>query len=164
MSLPELSLADGAATLSYDAESIAQRAIERERVKRQQLGRLSRLTLMRRGTEAMAPNDKAVAPAALDRNELEHAAILARQGEIDSAIGLLERRIASDRNDRAARTMLADLYERKADDLLAARDTAGAITSLEKSLRLDASDAQVAERLKQLRSASGSKPADTKGR
>jgi len=141
----------------------ALRSIERERVKRQQLGRLSRLTLMRRGTEAMGTNEKAVAPVGADRNELEHASILARQGEIDSAIGLLERRIAADRNDRAARDMLADLYERKADDVLAARDTAGAITLLEKSLRLDASDVHVAERLKQLRGAKISKPGETKG-
>ncbi len=142
----------------------ALRSIERERVKRQQLGRLSRLTLMRRGTEAVGPNDKLVAPAGVDRNELEHATILARQGEIDSAIGLLERRLAADRNDRAARNMLADLYERKADDVLAARDTAGAIALLEKSLRLDPSDAHVAERLQQLRAAAASKPAEVKSR
>jgi tetratricopeptide (TPR) repeat protein len=141
----------------------ALRSIERERVKRQQLGRLSRLTLARRGNEAMSPNDK-VASAGADRNELEHAAILARQGEIDSAIGLLERRVAADRNDRAARNMLADLYERKADDVLAARDTPGAIALLEKSLRLDASDARVAERLKQLRAAAAQKAVDVKRR
>ncbi len=142
----------------------ALRSIERERVKRQQLGRLSRLALMRRGTEAMRPNDKAVAPAGSDRNELEHATVLARQGEIDSAIGLLERRIAADRNDRAARNLLADFYERKADDVLAARDTAGAIALLEKSLRLHPSDARVANRLKQLRVAVVSKPAEVTSR
>lgn len=141
----------------------ALRSIERERVRRQQLGRPSRLTLTRRGPEAMAPNDKPV-PAGTDRNELEHAAILARQGEIDSAIGLLERRTALDRTDRAARNLLADLYERKADDALAARDTASAIGLLEKSLRLDASDMRVAERLKQLRSAAAAKPAEAKPR
>ncbi len=152
--------------LKPDSTSAADalRSIERERVKRQQLGRLSRLTLMRRSAEATSPNDKAVAPAGVDRNELEHAAILARQGEIDSAISLLERRTAADRNDRAARNMLADLYERKADDALAARDTAAAITWLDKSLRLDASDARVAGRLKQLRGGVGSKPPEAKGR
>jgi tetratricopeptide (TPR) repeat protein len=142
----------------------ALRSIERERVKRQQLGRLSRLALMRRATETVGSNDKAVAPAGLDRNELEHATILARQGEIDSAIALLERRLAADRNDRAARNLLADLYERKADDVLAARDTAGAIALLEKSLRLDPSDVRVAERLKQLRAAATSKPSEAKSR
>lgn len=141
----------------------ALRSIERERVRRQQLGRPSRLTLTRRGTEAMAPTDKQLA-AGTDRNELEHAAILARQGEIDSAIGLLERRTALDRTDRAARNLLADLYERKADDALAARDTTSAIVLLEKSLRLDASDARVAERLKQLRSAAAAKPPESKPR
>lgn len=146
------------------AAADALRSIERERVRRQQLGRLSRLTLTRRGTEAMATADKVAAPAGADRNELEHVAILARQGEIDTAIGLLERRIALDRTDRAARNMLADLYERKADDALAARDTASAIVLLEKSLRLDASDVRVAERLKQLRSAAAPKPAEAKPR
>lgn len=141
----------------------ALRGIERERVRRQQLGRPSRLTLTRRGTETMAPSDKPV-PAGTDRNELEHAAILARQGEIDSAISLLERRTALDRTDRAARNLLADLYERKADDALAARDTASAIGLLEKSLRLDASDARVAERLKQLRSSAAAKPLEPRPR
>lgn len=145
------------------AAADALRSIERERVRRQQLGRPSRLTLTRRGTEAMVPADKP-APAGVDRNELEHAAILARQGEIDTAISLLERRIAADRTDRAARNLLADLYERKADDALAARDTTGAIVLLEKSLRLDASDVRVAERLKQLRSAVAPKPAEAKPR
>ena len=139
----------------------ALRSIERERVRRQQLGRSSRLALTRRSTEAMPASDKAAA-AGTDRNELEHAAILARQGEIDTAIGLLERRMAADRSDRAARNMLADLYERKADDVLAVRDTAGAIVLLEKSLRLDASDARVAGRLKQLRSAAAVKPTEAK--
>ncbi len=156
--------------LKPDSTSAADalRSIERERVKRQQLGRLSRLTLTRRSAEATSPNDKAVAPAGVDRNELEHAAILARQGEIDSAISLLERRTTADRNDRAARNMLADLYERKADDALAARDTSGAIAWLDKSLRLDASDARVADRLRKLRGGGGvgigSKPAEAKGR
>lgn len=145
------------------AAADALRSIERERVRRQQLGRLSRLTLTRRGTETMATADKVV-PAGADRNELEHVAILARQGEIDTAIALLERRTAQDRTDRAARNMLADLYERKADDALAARDTASAIVLLEKSLRLDASDARVAERLKQLRNVAAPKPADAKPR
>lgn len=142
----------------------ALRSIERERVKRQQLGRSSRLALMRRGTDTVVTNDKSVALAGADRNELEHATILARQGEIDSAISLLERRIATDRNDRAARNLLADLYERKADDVLAVRDTAGAIALLEKSLRLDASDVRVAERLKQLRGVTASRPTEAKSR
>ena len=60
--------------------------------------------------------------------------------------------------------MLADLYERKADEALTTRDTAGAITLLEKSLRLDASDARVAERLKRLRSAPAMKSTEVKPR
>lgn len=134
------------------AAADALRSIERERVKRQQLGRLSRLTLTRRAaTDAEVMADKAAAAGGADRNELEHVSMLARQGELDTAIGLLERRIAANRNDRAARELLADLCERKADEALAARDSAGAIALLEKSLRLDPTDTRVAERLKQLR-------------
>lgn len=153
----------------------ALRSIERERVKRQQLGRASRLIFARRvGNAAAVAPDKAAAAAATtsttaaspsaDRNELEHATILARQGEIDTAIGLLEKRVAANRNDRAALGLLADLYERKAEDLLAARNTTGAIDLLEKSLRLAPGDARVVERLRQLRTPAAPKPADAKGR
>lgn len=152
----------------------ALRSIERERVKRQQLGRASRLIFARRvGNAAVVAPDKAAAAAATsttaaspsaDRNELEHATILARQGEIDTAIGLLEKRVAANRNDRAALGLLADLYERKAEDLLAARNTTGAIDLLEKSLRLAPGDARVVERLRQLRTPAAPKPADAKGR
>ncbi|MDO9314261.1 MAG: hypothetical protein Q7T97_06925 [Burkholderiaceae bacterium] len=142
----------------------ALRGIERERVKRQQLGRSSRLTLTRRAaTEAEVMADKAAVAGGADRNELEHVAMLARQGELDTAIGLLDRRVAGNRNDRAARELLADLYERKAEEALVARDSAGAIALLEKSLRLDPADTRVAERLKKLR-ASVPRPTDAKVR
>lgn len=142
----------------------ALRGIERERVKRQQLGRLSRLTLTRRAsTEAEAMSEKAVA-AGMDRNEIEHAAMLARQGELDTAIGVLERRVAADRSDRASRELLADLYERKAEEWVAARDPARAISMLEKSLRLDPSDPRVAERLRQIRGPAAPRPVDARSR
>lgn len=148
----------------HAAAADALRGIERERVKRQQLGRSSRLTLTRRAaTEAEVMADKAAVAGGADRNELEHVAMLARQGEIDTAIGLLERRTAANRNDRAARELLADLYARKAEDAVVARDPAGAIALLEKSLRLDPADTRVAERLKQLRSAAP-RPGDAKVR
>lgn len=138
----------------HAAAADALRGIERERVKRQQLGRSSRLTLTRRAaTDAEVMADKAAVAGGADRNELEHVAMLARQGEIDTAIGLLERRTAANRNDRAARELLADLYARKAEEAVVAKDSAGAIVLLEKSLRLDPADTRVAERLKQLRAA-----------
>lgn len=148
----------------HAAAADALRGIERERVKRQQLGRSSRLTLTRRAaTEAEVMADKAAVAGGADRNELEHVAMLARQGEIDTAIGLLERRTAANRNDRAARELLADLYARKAEDAVVAKDSAGAIALLEKSLRLDPADTRVAERLKQLRAAAP-RTGDTKVR
>lgn len=143
----------------------ALRAVERERVKRQQLGRSSRTMLTRRAaTDAEVMADKAAVAGGADRNELEHVAMLARQGELDSAIGLLERRVAGSRNDRAARELLADLYERKAEEAVTARDSAAAIVLLEKSVRLDPSDTRAAERLKQLRASAATRPADSKSR
>lgn len=126
----------------------ALRGIERERVKRQQLGRQSRLTLTRRAPSAA---EVAAPPAGAEPIELEHASLLARQGDLDDAIGLMERRVAADRNDGAARELLIDLYHQKADAALAARDPALARALLEKSLRLDPADASSAERLRQLR-------------
>lgn len=126
----------------------ALRALERERVRRQQLGRPSRLALTRR---AQAEAEMA-APAAA-HIELEHAALLAGQGEIDGAIALLEPRVAAEPRADAARAALADLYQRKAEQALAARDTLAATTWLEKSLRLDPGDAKAADQLRQLRAA-----------
>lgn len=135
----------------------ALRGIERERVKRQQLGRLSRLTLTRR---AQSTAEVARPTAGAGHIELEHASLLARQGELDDAIDLMERRVAADRNDGAARELLNELYHQKADVALAARDTAAAKALLEKSLKLDPGDATTTERLRQLRkSAPGSTPA-----
>ncbi|MDL2336201.1 MAG: hypothetical protein QFE16_00015 [Pseudomonadota bacterium] len=145
------------------AAADALRGIERERVKRQQLGRPSRLILTRRAaSEAMT--EKPAAPTGVDRNELEHVAMLARQGELEAAIGLAERRVAADRKDDAARELLADLYQRKAEELVLARDSTGAIVLLEKSLRLDPGDARAAERLRQIKATAAPRPADPKVR
>src|SRR5207253_7668042 len=109
------------------------------------------VTLTRRATsEAQA---SARAQSASDRNELEHAALLGAQGEVDDAIALLERHLASDRHDASACRQLADMYFQKAEKQLG-RDKPGAIASLEKSLRLDASNARVTQRLRQLKGAS----------
>lgn len=147
----------------------ALRAIERERVKRQQLGRLSRYAMTRRAATdaeviADARTQKAANAAGVDRNELEHVSILARQGEIDAAIAQAELRVAADRNDKPARELLADLYQRKAEDLVTARDVAGAIALLDKSVKLDPTDTAATERLKQLRASLAAPAADTKTR
>ena len=126
----------------------ALRSIERERNKRSYLGKASRVTLARRPA-----NDARIA-ASPDRNTLEHAAMLAGQGELDDAISLLERQLAADRRNTAACQLLADVYVQKADKQ-APRDKPGAIASLEKSLRLDASNARAADRLRQLKAGNG---------
>lgn len=130
----------------------ALRAIERERNKRSYLGKYSRVTLTHRATvqaEVVMPRKPVGATA--DRNELEHASMLATQGEFDDAIQLLERRLAGDRRDEAARLLLADVYYQKAEKL-AVRDKAAAITALQKSVRLDATHTRAAARLQQLKS------------
>ena len=138
------------------AAAEALRSVERERNRRNFLGKPSRLTLTRR-----AANDAQAAPArpgpTLDRNELEHAAMLATQGEYDDAIALVERHLGADRRDATACKQLADLYYQKAEKQLP-RDRAAAIAALEQSLRLDGSNPRVAARLKQLR---GSAAADS---
>lgn len=136
----------------------ALRSLERERVRRQQLGRPSRLTLTRR---ANAEAEMAAPSGGADRNDLEHAALLAGNGELDDAIALLERHLAIDRRDDAVKASLAELYQRKADEALAGRDPAAAIGWLEKSLKLDPADADTAARLKQLRGLSPAAAAAT---
>jgi len=126
----------------------ALRGIERERNKRNYLGKASRITLARR------PVNDARMAASPDRNTLEHATLLAGQGELDDAISLLERQLAADRRNVAACQLLAEVYVQKAEKL-APRDKPGAIASLEKSLRLDASNARAAERLRQLKGGNG---------
>ena len=75
--------------------------------------------------------------------------MLASQGELDDAIGLLERRLVVDKRDTLACQLLADMYYRKAERQLP-KDKAGARASLEKSLKLDAGHARAAALLKQL--------------
>ncbi|RQP25391.1 tetratricopeptide repeat protein [Piscinibacter terrae] len=125
----------------------ALRGIERERNKRGVLGKAARVTITRR---ASADARMASAP---DRNAIEHATMLAGQGELDDAISLLERQLAADKRNTAACQLLADVYVQKAEKQ-APRDKPGAIASLEKSLRLDAGNARATERLRQLKGGS----------
>lgn len=126
----------------------ALRNIERERNKRSYLGKASRVTLARR------PANDARVVTATDRNALEHAAMLAGQGEYDEAIWLLERQLAADKRNTSACQLLAEVYVQKADKQ-ATRDKPGAIASLEKSLRLDGGNARALERLRQLKGGNG---------
>jgi len=132
----------------------ALRAIERERNKRNVLGRTVRLApAARTPAPARPPSVESAAAgpaAATDRNDLEHAAMLTIQGDYDDAIQLLEKRLANVRQDEVARSLLADAYFQKAEEL-APRDKAEAIAALEKSVRLDPAHPLAGARLKQLK-------------
>lgn len=121
--------------LSPDQEAAADglRAVERERNKRSYIGKLARNTLSRRNTDAA----KTVRPAAAkpapkvtgDRNEVEHASMLAAQGELDDAIALLQAHLAIQRNDAEAKRMLAELQAQKSERAQqGARETSAAPT------------------------------------
>lgn len=104
------------------------RQIERERIRRNHVGQFSRDTLMRRPPTEAAARPAPASPRATaratprngDRNNVEHASMLASQGELDEAIKLLQAHLAAQRDDAAARRLLAELQARKA-----ARSTAG---------------------------------------
>lgn len=148
----------------------ALRGVERERVRRTHLGKLSRNTLTRRAmSEAeMAPNDSPLDAVATpgpstpgpttkatgieERNEVEHASLLASQGEFDEAIAMLERRLRANRRDDAARELLADVYFQKAESL-GPRSRTAAVALLERSVRLDPRHPKAPERLRQWRPA-----------
>lgn len=126
------------------------RALERERVRRTHLGKLSRLTLTRRAISEAEMAPVAAAPRSDPGNEIEHASMLAGAGEFDDAIALLERRLSTNPRDDAARRMLADLYVQKVQSQ-PGLDPAVASRSLERSLKLDPSNAAAKARLAQLR-------------
>lgn len=123
------------------------RAIERERVKRNHLGKYARLTLTRR-----AISDSELVPVhKLDeRNAIEHASMLAGQGDFNDAIALLERRVSANPREEAASLLLADIYFRRVQaqpDL----DKAVALRSIERSVHLDATHAGARGQLRQLK-------------
>ena len=105
------------------------RDLERERVKRQQLGKSARQALAqaRRAAppEALAtpvpvlvPVAPETAPTPAGSNALEHAALLANDDEFDAAVTLLERQLALDRHDAAVQRLLADVQQRRAEALV----------------------------------------------
>ena len=110
------------------------------------------------GSKAMAapaPAAKRTATARggngeLDSNDLEHASMLASQGDVDSAIALLKPLSSGPRADATARNLLADLYVQQSDKL-AAKDRAGAIRALEACLQLLPGHRAAAAKLKALK-------------
>lgn len=85
-----------------------------------------------------------------DRNDLEHASMLAAQGDADAAIALLQPLATGPQADAAARAQLADLYFQQALRL-EPQDRAGAVAALERCLRLAPGHRQAAAKLKALR-------------
>lgn len=154
----------------------ALRSIERERVRRNNLGKLSRLTLTRRAmadaemtppppatrglaraaANPAAPQARGADPPAaphlssLDRIEVEHASLLASQGEYDEAVAMLDAWLATNARDEAARNLLADVLYQQAESLAASKPDA-AIALLERSLQVNRKQSKVAQRLKQLK-------------
>lgn len=86
-----------------------------------------------------------------DRNDLEHASMLAAQGDPDAAIAMLQPMASGPQGDSAARAQLAELYFQQALRL-EPQDRAAAVASLERCLRLAPGHLQAAAKLKALRS------------
>lgn len=106
-----------AALPTHAAAADALRAIERERNRRTYLGKYSRNTLQRHPPDRAAAARPAPSPdvrAGGDRNDLEHASMLAAQGELADAIALLKAHLATKPQDAPARQLLATLLEQQA--------------------------------------------------
>jgi tetratricopeptide (TPR) repeat protein len=156
------------AALSFDpghAEAARQlRAYEADRNKRNHLGKLSRHTLTRRAmadAEVQEPPTRAAAraPAGMAPSvqaEVEHAALLASQGELDDAIRLLDRHLGTVPADGPARSMLADLWTQKAQQLRRQNDPRGAQDALARALQAAPRHASALELQKQWRASAPS--------
>jgi hypothetical protein len=123
----------------HEAAADGLRAVERERNKRNHVGKLARFTLARRPASDPDPAKAAARPAANkplpratgDRNEVEHAAMLASQGELDDAIALLQAHLAVQRNDAEARRLLNELLAQQQAQPAAAAAGPGSTRSIE---------------------------------
>jgi len=136
------------------AAADALREIEQERVRRYQLGLPSRAVMARRAPA----NSSARGATVEERNEIEHASMLASQGELKGAIAILQPLVGPRRGSATLRALLADLYLLQAEQL-APTDRDAAIAALERSLQADPNQQQAARRLRQLREAPKSRGA-----
>lgn len=130
----------------------ALRTIERDRARRQAVGNFAR---------APQPGEARNArPARNDarQQDLEHASLLARQGELDAAIALLSPAAGARRSDAAGRQLLAELLAQRAERS-AASSPAAAIADLQQSLRHRPGHAQTRARLQALQAQQGPAPA-----
>jgi tetratricopeptide (TPR) repeat protein len=134
-----------AATTPADALQAADglRHLERERVVRQHLGIPARSTFTRAPLAANRSNGKV---GATGRNDVEHASMLAAQGDVSGAISLLKPVAATGNNDAGARRLLGDLYRRQAEALWP-QQRDNAITAAESGLQADPTNKALRERL-----------------
>lgn len=139
---------------SNEGAADALRGVERQRNKRNYLGKFSRATLTRRAVaeSEMASNDSAPSGGMPGRIEIERASLLAGDGDFDHAIELLERCLVLDPKDLGARRVLSNVLYRKAESLLS-HDRPGAVAALEKSARIYPRNLQATNRLRQLNGA-----------
>lgn len=100
------------------------------------------------------PDDaRATAAVVTGHNELEHASLLASQGDLDAAIAMLQPLSMGRRPDPAVRSRLADFYWRKAEQV-AAKDPQAAIGALQRALQLAPGHPRATAKLKELKAAS----------
>lgn len=113
----------------------ALRQLERERNRRQFVGKFSRQTLTRRAAAdaEMNGSDEPSASGAT-RNQLEHATLLARQGDVEAAIALL--RETGRPADGPSKALLADLYVQRAEAQFA-REPQAALVAVTAALAID---------------------------
>lgn len=95
---------------------------------------------------------KAAAAVVTGHNELEHASLLASQGDLDAAIAMLQPLTMGRRPDPAVRSRLADLYWRKGEQLAPA-DPQAAIGALQRALQLAPGHPKATAKLKELKAA-----------
>ncbi len=99
------------------------------------------------------PDDgRTTAAVVTGHNEIEHASLLASQGDLDAAIAMLQPLSIGRRPDPAVRSRLADFYWRKADQI-AAKDPEAAIGALQRALQLVPGHPRAMAKLKELKAA-----------
>lgn len=136
------------------AAATALREIEAARAPRRSAAAVAARAVPRAAARTPTPAAGAAAAAMPPgpRNEFEHAALLARQGEFEAAIRLLEPLALAPGGDREARSALADVYYRQAA-ALANGNPAGAKKALMRCLQLDPRHKEAALLWRQLRDA-----------
>ncbi len=132
----------------------ALRVLERERATRSQPNRFARNAMSLPSVSGAAagrdgPESPSRPSTPADSNLIEHASIMASQGELDSAIALLKTPAQAPRADPALRRQLAELYFRRAEGLMPLQPGPAA-AALNECLRLDPTHAGARARLKEL--------------